>query len=63
METYKIVEQEVNQIRLIIYDKTMNLTPEQYTDRVRKIGDEAVKKYGYQRVTGTGERTNRQAHV
>jgi len=57
METYKIVEQEVNQIRLIIYDKTMNLTPEQYTDRVRKIGDEAVKKYGYQRVASTNKQT------
>jgi hypothetical protein len=44
------VEQEINQIRLKIYEETKDLTPEQYTERVRKIGESAAKKYGFQRV-------------
>ena len=51
MKTYKTVEQEVNQIRLKIYEETKNLSPEQYTERVRKIGENAAKKYGFQRIS------------
>ena len=50
MKTYKAVEQKVNLIRLKIYEETKDMTPEQYTERVRKIGEEAAKKYGFQRV-------------
>jgi len=52
MKTFKTVEQEVNQIRLKIHEETKNLTPEQYTERVRKIGENAAKKYGFQRIAG-----------
>ena len=52
MKTYKTIEQEVNQIRLRIYEETKDLTPEQYTERVRIIGENAAKKYGFQRVSG-----------
>ncbi|MCL1865735.1 MAG: hypothetical protein FWF73_07995 [Spirochaetes bacterium] len=51
MKTYKTIEQEINQIRLKIYEETKDLTPEQYTDRVRRIGENAAKKYGFQRIT------------
>ena len=50
MKTYKTIEQEVSQIRLIIYEETKDMTPDQYTERVRKIGEKAAKKYGFQRV-------------
>ena len=50
MKTYKSVEREVNLIRLKIYEETKNLTPEQYTEKVRKTGEKAAKKYGFQRV-------------
>jgi len=53
MKTYKTVEQEINQIRLKIYEETKDMTPEEYTERVRKIGEEAAKKYGFQRVART----------
>lgn len=43
-------EREVNQFRLKIYEETKNLTPEQYTERVRKIGESAARKYGFQHV-------------
>ncbi|MCL2143479.1 MAG: hypothetical protein FWH44_04395 [Methanomassiliicoccaceae archaeon] len=46
----KTVEQEINEIRIKIYEETKDLTPEQYTERVRKIGEAAAEKYGFQRV-------------
>jgi hypothetical protein len=30
-------------------EETKDMTPEQYTERVRKIGEESAKKYGFQR--------------
>ena len=62
MINYKIVEQEVNKIRTKIYEETKGMTPEQYTERVRKIGEEAANKYGFQRVTSTEEHTNVKAY-
>ena len=55
MKTYKTVEREVNQIRLKIYEETKDLSPEQYTARVRKIGENAAQKYGFHHVTITKE--------
>ena len=55
MKTFKTVEQAVNQFRLKIYEQTKDLTPEQYTERVRKIGESAAKKYGFQRVARAKE--------
>jgi hypothetical protein len=46
----KSVEQEVNQIRVKIYEETKRLTPEQYTERVKRIGEAAAKKYGFERI-------------
>ena len=51
MRTYKTIEQEVNQIRTKIYEDTKDLTSEQFTERVRKIGENAAKKYGFQRIS------------
>lgn len=50
MKTIKTAEQEINKIRLKIHEETKDLTPEQYTERVRKIGADAAKKYGFIRV-------------
>ena len=55
MKTYKCIEQEVNQIRLKIYEETKELTPEQYTERVRSIGEKAAKKYGYKHAANIKE--------
>jgi hypothetical protein len=51
VKTIKIIEQEVNQIRLKIYEETKYLSSEKYTERVRKIGEEAAKKYGFLRIS------------
>jgi predicted Co/Zn/Cd cation transporter (cation efflux family) len=51
MRTLSSIEQEVNQIRLKIFEETKDLTPEQYRQRLEKITDAAVKKYGFKVVT------------
>jgi hypothetical protein len=53
------VEQEINRIRLKIYEETKYLTPEQYTERVKRIGEAAAKKYGFERIPRATERTAR----
>ena len=50
MKTISKIEQEVNQIRLQIYEETKDLTPEQNRERLNKIGEEAARKYGFIRV-------------
>ena len=48
--TTKTIEEEINEIRLKIYEETKNLTEEQYADRLEKVGEEYAKKYGFKRV-------------
>jgi len=50
MKTISKIEQEVNQIRLAIYEETKNMTPAQRAERVNRIGEAAAKKYGFRRV-------------
>jgi len=50
MKTIKKIEQEVNQIRLEIYEETKNMNPIQLTEYYRKCGEAAAKKYGFKRV-------------
>ena len=49
MKTISKIEQEVNQIRLAIYEETKDMTPAQRAERVNKIGEAAAKKYGFKR--------------
>ena len=51
MRTLSSVEQEVNQIRLQIYEKTKDMTPEQLTEYYRKSGEATAQKYGFKVVT------------
>ncbi|MCL1794725.1 MAG: hypothetical protein FWG34_12760 [Oscillospiraceae bacterium] len=58
MKIYKSVEQEVNQIRLKIYEETKNMTPEQLTEYYRKSGEASAKKYGFRRIANAREAQN-----
>ncbi|MDR1669286.1 MAG: hypothetical protein LBR76_04940 [Oscillospiraceae bacterium] len=49
------IEDEINRIRLHIYEETKNMTTQQRVDRVNKIGEAAAKKYGFKRVTRVKE--------
>jgi len=55
IKTISHVEQEVNQIRLKIYEETKDMTPAQRVERISKIGEAAAKKYGFKRVASAKE--------
>ena len=41
------IEQEINEIRLRIYEETKDMTNEQLTEYYRKSGEASAKKYGF----------------
>jgi hypothetical protein len=56
MKTISNVEQEVNRIRLEIYEETKNLTREQRIERTNKIAEAAAQKYGFKIVASAKEK-------
>ncbi|MCL2500396.1 MAG: hypothetical protein FWE90_08675 [Defluviitaleaceae bacterium] len=57
MKSISSIEQEVNQIRIAIYEKTKNMTPAQRAERTNKIAEANAKKYGFKIVANAKERT------
>ena len=55
-KTYKSVEQEINRIRLEIYEETKDMTPEQRKERLRKIVEVAQKEFGFERIANAKEK-------
>ena len=47
---------EIHAIRLMIYDETKDMTPEERIERTNKIGEAICKKYGLIRVVSAKER-------
>ncbi len=47
METISRIEQEVDQIRQRIFEKTKDMTTEQLLEYYRKSGEATAKKYGF----------------
>jgi len=50
------IEQEVNQIRLKIYEKTKEMTPAQLSEYYRQSTEATVKKYGFKVITNAKEK-------
>ena len=40
------IEQDINRIRLEIYEETKGMTPKQRVEHTRKVTSETIKKYG-----------------
>ena len=59
MKTISRAEQEVNQIRLRIYEETKDLTSAQYKERLDNITEAAAKKYGFKVVVSAKENNSR----
>jgi hypothetical protein len=59
MKTINNIEQEVDQIRLRIYEKTKDMTPAQLTAYYRKSGEASAKKYGFKIVASANEQHRR----
>ena len=47
MKTPNTIEQEINQIRLAIYEKTKDMTHAEITEYYRQSGEATAKKYGF----------------
>jgi hypothetical protein len=47
MKTTDTIEQEIDQIRLQIYERTKNMTPAQLTEYYVKSGKASSQKYGF----------------
>ena len=56
MKTISKIEQEVNQIRLNIYEKTREMTPAQLTEYYRKSGEVTAKSYGFKIAANAGDK-------
>jgi len=55
MKAISKVEQEVNQIRLKIYEKTKCMTPAQLSEYYRQSTEDTVKKYGFRVISNAKE--------
>ena len=56
MNPTKKIEQELNQIRLRIYEETKELTPLQRAERTNKIAAAAAQKYGFAIIANAKEK-------
>jgi hypothetical protein len=53
MKKPNTIEQEINQIRLRIYEEIKDMSTEERVDHANRIGEAAVKKYGFKRLVRT----------
>jgi hypothetical protein len=56
MKTISSIEQEVNQIRLAIYEKTKDMTPSQLTDYYKNNTEATIQKYGFKVIVNASEK-------
>jgi len=61
MKTISPIEQEVNQIRLRIYEITKDMTPSQLTDYYKRSTESMIQKYGFKIVASAKEKDTREA--
>ncbi|MCL2106405.1 MAG: hypothetical protein FWH26_05010 [Oscillospiraceae bacterium] len=50
MNKMNSIEEELNRIRLEIYEETKDMSLQERTERVSKIADDAARKYGLHRI-------------
>lgn len=55
MRNINTIEQEINKIRLQIYEETKDMTPKQRAERVNRIGEAVAKEYGFKRFANVKE--------
>jgi len=63
MKTISKIEQEINQIRLQIYEKTKDMTPAQLSEYYRKNTDATVQKYGFKIVASARDNVEQETQV
>jgi len=55
MKAISKIEQEVNQIRLGIYEKTKDMTPAQITEYYKQSTEATIQKYGLKVIANASE--------
>jgi hypothetical protein len=55
MKQTSTIEQEINQIRLAIHEKTKDMTPSQLTEYYQKSTEDTIKKYGFKVIASAKE--------
>ena len=63
MKTLNPIENEINRIRLDIYDKTKDMTPSQLTDYYLKSGESSARKYGFTIIRNARDKEQRVIQV
>jgi len=53
MKTIKTIEQEINRIRIDIYEETKNMTLEQRKELLNEIVSDAQKEFGFKRIVNS----------
>ena len=56
MKAISKIEQEVNQIRLGIYEKTKNMAPAQLAEYYRQSTEATIQKYGFNVIASASEK-------
>jgi hypothetical protein len=56
MSVISKIEEEVEQIRLAIYEKTKHMTPAEHTEYYKRNTEELVKQYGFTVIDHVPER-------
>ena len=51
----KTIEQEINEIRLQIYEETKDMTPAQITEYYKQSTADVIQKYGFRVVASADE--------
>jgi len=58
MKTPNTIQEEIDRIRLKIYEETKHMTPAQRAERRNKIAEAAALKYGFKIVTRANHKTD-----
>ena len=58
MNNFNTIEQEINQIRLQIYEKTKDMTPSQVTAYYKQSTNATIEKYGFKVIANAKEKMN-----
>ena len=56
MKTSDTIEDEIDEIRLRIYERTKDMNPSELTEYYRKSGEAIARKYGFKIINSVNDR-------
>ena len=57
MKNRDTIERDINRIRIAIHEETKDMTAQQRKERLEKVTNPAVRKYGLKIIPNSGSRT------